>query len=305
LRDVITLDQSDVPSKRNAGETVTQDSACVPVPLALIDAADQAAFSFQKLGLYAASSIGIGSGGIIGGLYSAVKSADKFRLTQVSIANLMNDGVTPFNERLNMAQATMEKVNKLASEFALPAGDLMDLTKLVAPMIRTKNGMPDFTRATDLSRNLMKAAPTLGVGTGQVMGQFQNLIGGHTSMNDTLFQRLTADTKSMRGMRSQNFNALPEAKRIELLTKAMREFTADTSALKANVMTLSGQMQLLGDAFTSMFSILKPIGQTILNRYQKNSRSELRQVTNALKYYDHRPHTNRVERIYLKFQVVD
>ena len=210
--------------------------------------------------------MGLGKLGLLGALESAIHSSDKFRQSQISIANLMYDGTTPFIDRMNQAETIMGRINKLANEFALPSDEMMQMTKLIAPMLRNANGAPDFQLATDLSRNVLKAAPTLGVNPNMIMGQRQAMLGpvGSASRGDTLFQRLTADTKSMKGMSSQSFNAMPEAKRVNLLLKAMEELTKDTAALEANGRTLHGQITIFKNQMLSMFSVLKTIDDMIL-----------------------------------------
>lgn len=251
------------------GHAVTESGKLQSAVEGISDAAAHAQLKLQSIGVGFLSQFSAGGAGLLGALYTAIKASDKFRQSQISIANLMNDGVSTFDERLLRAAGTMDKINKLASEFALPADDLLALTKVVAPMIRHqgpggKIGAPDFNTAIDLSRNLMKAAPTLGVDTTQIMGEVQRAISGGASMNDTFFRRLIADTKTMHGMSSSGFNAMPETKRVETMTKALREFTSDASVLAANVKTLNGQMTLLKNNIGGVFSALRPIGDVLL-----------------------------------------
>jgi hypothetical protein len=228
----------------------------------LSNAADRALVDFSRLSGGIVAQFGLGAGGLAGTIMTAVKAADKFRMSQIAMANLMTSG--SFDERLAVASEHMEKINRLASEFALPADDLLMLTKLTAPMIRDKNGAPNFNSAIDLSRNLMKAAPTLGLDTSMVMGQLQRSIGGQASLNDTFFQRLVSDTRSMHGMSSQKFNSMDEHKRVETLRKALKEFTSDTRVLEANVRTLNGQWTLLKNNVAGATGVLSEIGKVVM-----------------------------------------
>lgn len=245
-----------------AGSDAIQDSA-----QRLSQSVDQSLGSLKQTAIGIATSLTIGQGGILGALYMAIKASDKFKTSQIAIANLM-DQKMPFVSRLQQAEGIMENINDLAQEFALPAEDLLSMTKLLAPMVRTHKvsgdaGAPDFATATDLARNLMKAAPTLGVDTGLIMGQMQRSIGGQASMGDTLFSRLVADTKTMRGMSSQKFNSMDEAKRIDTLRKAFKEFTSDTQVLEANTRTLSGQLRILSNYMSSTFSVMRSVGNVL------------------------------------------
>jgi hypothetical protein len=229
----------------------------------LSNSADQALMSFKTMSMGIVAQFGLGAGGIAGTLYTALKAADKFKLSQIAMANLMGQGMG-FDERMGIAAQHMEKITKFANKFGLPADDLLNLTKLTAPMMRDKKGNPNFNAAIDMSRNLMKAAPTLGVDTNLVAGQLQSAISGHASMGDTLFQRLVADTMEMKGQTSQSFNAQSEHKRIFMLRKALGEFTKDSQVLEANLNTLNGQMTVLRNNISSATGILSEIGQTVM-----------------------------------------
>lgn len=233
----------------------------------LSNSADNALIGFQRMGLGIVAQFGLGAGGVLGTFYTAIKAADKFKTSQLALANVMGNQGDSFADRMGMARDTMEHINKLAAEFALPADDLLQMTKILGPMLKSKGlAGVNFSNAIDISRSFLKSAPTLGVDPGLAMGQMQNAIGGHASMNDTLFQRLTGDTQTMKQYsgNTKAFNALPDAQRVEVLRKALSEFSKDTEVLAANVKTLRGQMQLLGDAISGTFSILKPIGQVLL-----------------------------------------
>lgn len=229
----------------------------------LSDSAGQALTSFQSMSAGIVAQFGLGAGGLAGTLYTALKAADKFKMSQIAMANLMGQGMG-FEERMGIAAQHMARINKFANEFGLPADDLLQLTKLTAPMMRDKSGAPDFNAAIDMSRNLMKAAPTLGVDPSMVAGQMQSAISGHASMGDTLFQRLVADTQTMKGQTSQSFNAQDEHKRILMLRKALGEFTKDTKVLEANVNTLNGQMTLLKNNISGATGVLSQIGSTLM-----------------------------------------
>ncbi len=231
----------------------------------LSSAADQALGSFQHLAVGIGAQMGLGAGGVAGSLYTAIKTADKFRTSQIALANIMNSQGSTFEERMMASEKIIGKVNKIASEFALPADDLLMMTKVLAPMLQSKGlGGQGFSNAIDLSRGLLKSAPTLGVDPGLVQGQMLRMIEGGASMGDTLFTRLISDTQAMGKFKdSKSFNALNEKDRFEVVKKALSEFSSDTKVLSANVMTLNGQMNMLKNSITGVSSVLVPIGRVI------------------------------------------
>lgn len=237
-------------------------------------AADGALVSFQKLGLGVAAQFGLGAGGVLGVLGTAIKSFDKFKQSQLALANVMGTSADPFAERMLAAATSMEKMRGMANEFGLPVDDLIQMTKLIGPMLnneRTKSGQglagPGFSTAIDMSRSLLKSAPTLGIDPGLVAGQMQSMISGHASMSDTLFQRLVSDTQAMAPFKesgSKGFNALDGAKRVEVMRKALAQFSKDADVLAGNVNTLRGQFTILSNQLTSSVSVLRSLGEALL-----------------------------------------
>lgn len=240
-------------------------------------AADNAHYAIQRIGVGLVAQMGLGEGGILGGLYQALKSADKFASTQRAFANVfltngMFKGANSFEDSMTAAADAMEKIRNTARQFSIPAGDLVNLTKLVSASLLT-HGLDDssLTKSIDLSRGVLKSAPVLGIDPGLVQGQLLDAVNGRASMGDTLFQRLMNETSAMKPYSGGNsrggagsFNALPAAKRVDVLTKSLLQFGSVSQIVTANALSMSGQLQRLSDNFTSMFSVLKPIGDALM-----------------------------------------
>lgn len=237
-------------------------------------AADGALMSFQKMGLGLVAQLGLGGGGLLGILGKSIQSFDKFKQSQLALANVMGTAADPFERKMSDAADVMARINKLANEFALPADELLAMTKVLGPMLNAKTDKqgrslagPGFSTAVDMGRNLLKSAPTLGVDPGLVQGQMLRMIEGQASMGDTLFTRLISDTKAMGQFRekgSKGFNALEAADRVKILSKALKEFASDSRILEANVNTLRGQFTLFQNSIMSSLSILRPLGEALL-----------------------------------------
>jgi hypothetical protein len=163
----------------------------------------------------------------------------------------LTGSIGTFQERMATSASIMEKINKLAQEFSLPSGDLLDMSKLLAATLVPKGlAGTNFGTAIDISRNFLKAAPTLGVDPGLAKGQLLDAIQGRASMGDTLFQRLMNETAAFKPFNKQGgpqaFNALPAPERVKLVGLALKQFASDMDVLKGNAMSLSGEMRRLG-----------------------------------------------------------
>lgn len=254
----------------------------------LSHAADQALFSFQKMGVGLVAQMGLGSGGVLGTLYEAIQASEKFNATQRKLANVflsnqdkIKGGPVSFLEAMEASNTIMSEINKKAKEFALPASALTNTVTAIAPALFNAGvAGPNLENAITMSRGLLKSAPTLGVDASMVQGQLLDLVMGRGSAGDTLSQRLMNETTAFRDILGPNaghgksgghgsssplaaFNALPAAKRVEVLNKALLQFGSNTEILTANAQSLTQQIQVLKDQFVGMYSILKPIGDSL------------------------------------------
>lgn len=249
----------------------------------LSGAADNALVSFQRMGIGMAAQFGIAEIGLFGIAKAAVMASDKFRMTQLAFANILSANkdvlvgpIDTFNDRLKIADNIMQSIGKAARDFSLDETALLQFTKMTAAMLVPKGlAGPNFKNSIDISRTLLKSAPTLGVQPWDIQNQLLEVIEGRAGGNNTLFRRLVSDTDVFKGMTGKgqgggsgfatNFNALPAQKRVELLSKALNQFAKDTDVLEGNVNTLSGQFQRLSTIITGpISSIFKPLGDVLL-----------------------------------------
>jgi hypothetical protein len=247
----------------------------------LSSAADDALISFQKLGAGIAFNMGLGSGGILSIIKVAVQSADKFQQSQLSFANLISANqehlvgpIDTFNQRLAVSSKIMSDIAKQAQEFALPTGPMVEMTKTLAAIL-TPKGLAgnNFSTAIDMSKNLLKSAPNLGIDPNEVQGQLLRAIEGGASLGDTLFRRLASETSAFREIPggskggSKAFNALDAAKRVDILGRALAQFASDTDVLSGRVNTISGQLQRLAQLVSPLeyvTNIFRPLGEVLV-----------------------------------------
>lgn len=235
-------------------------------------AADNALFSFQRLGAGIVASMGLGTGGLLGGLGLALQVSDKFAQSQRDIANIISanaGGTLSWADALATAENTMASINKKAQEFSLSTTDMLATTKQLGAVLLSHGlDTTGLGKSVELSRQFLKSAPTLGVDAGQSSQQLVRAILGDASGNDTLFNRLTGETTALKPFGgaggTKAFNALEPAKRLDLLTKGLAQFSSNVNYVRGNAMSLSGEMRRFGETIKGTFSILKSVGDVIM-----------------------------------------
>lgn len=243
------------------------------------EAADQAHYSIQRIGMGLVAQTGLGTGGFLGGIWAAIKAADKFEATQRQIANIMlsnklYEGPNAFKEAMNEASISLEHMREVANKFSLPSGDLVQFSKLVGATL-VAHGLDNsrLEKSINLSRGFLKSAPTLGIDPGLAQGQLLDAVMGRANMGDTLFQRISNETQAMKPYQgtagAKAFNALPAAQRLDVLTKSLTQFGSVTEIVDENAKSLTSQLQRFKDNIVGMFTILRPIGKAIMDPIKK------------------------------------
>lgn len=241
--------------------------------------AEEATASLTYLGGSFLSSMGLsipGMGGSLLGFFgTAAQAAEKAQDSALTFANIiaankdkLTGPINSFNDRLRISERIMLNIGEQAREFALPEMDLLNMTKLLSvPLINKGLAGKDMDVAIDIGRNLLKAAPSLQLHPAEIEGQLMRLMEGAASSQDTLFRRLAMDTDAMRPFLgkggAQKFNTKDAAERVDLLRRALGQFTADVNVVKMRTESLTAQIQVLKDQLTGVNSVLIPLGRQI------------------------------------------
>lgn len=273
--------------KFEIGHAMTSSKTLTSAVEDLSLAADQALFSFQKMSMGLVAHLGLGSGGVLGTLYEAIQASEKFEATQRKLANIFMSnqgkiagGPISFMEAMSASNDIMSEIQRKAREFALPVTPLANMTALLgAPMFGAGAGGNNLAPAIDIARGVLKSAPVLGVDANQAQSEVVSMILGRGNIQDQFVNRIVADTDVFRKLLGGNaghggghgqhggalgaFNALSVDKRVKVLTEALLQFASSTEIVEANAKSLTQQMQVLRDTFSGMFSILRPIGESI------------------------------------------
>lgn len=249
------------------GSAVAQSNKLTSAVDGISEAADRTLLNFQRLSFGIISNFLSGpGGGILGVLFTAIQASDTFAQSQIGLANVLGRQAGSFAERMDFAARKMAEINRIAKDFALPSKDLVNITKVLTPVLRQKlSPTAAINKSIELGRFFLKAAPTLNVDPGLAIGQLQRAVLGFASAGDPLFRILTADTKAMNEFVGQSklFNKLPLAERVQKLVLAFKEFGNDAKVLAAITNSVSGQMRIIKEQFAGMFSVLRPLGDVL------------------------------------------
>ena len=239
-------------------------------------AADNAVHSVKGLGASFVTHMGLGAGGIVGFLINAIKSSEKFAQSQRNLSNILlanrdhlKMGGLGFHKALELSSQVMDQILTKAQRFGLDPNELLDQSKMIAPMLINK-GMDDqtMTRSVDIARGLLKSAPTLGLDPSNLQGQLIRLVEGNADMNNTLFLRLMSEAGDVfkeHGIAgSKTYNALGKkdpVAMIKALDAALYKFGNNAEILDANMRSVTGQLRIMGAMLHGQFSIFKGIGE--------------------------------------------
>ena len=254
----------------------------------LSNSVDNAIINFQRLGIGVVANLGMGGGGLLGIITKSVSAFEDFRNAQLTFVNSISANrekligpIDTFNEKLLVSGIILKDIGKVAREFALPEKELVNMTKLLAPMLIPEGlAGANFKGAIDLSRKFLKAAPSFGIAPEESTFQLQSAVGGRALQSQTFFQRLTVETKAMREFAGQTekFNKLAPDKRFRLVNEALDQFSKDVDVLTGRTELISAQFERIKNVFVGVNGALLPLGE-LLNKLGVNF---LKQIESAI-----------------------
>lgn len=243
----------------------------------LSSAADNAVNSVARMGISYAMTFSGASGGILGILGNAIKSSDKFRSTQIELANTMVSNqmtiagsVITFNEALIQSDLIMGKIVKKSRDFGLSPDAFTSQVKFFNNMLAPKGlAGTNLSESIEIARVSMKAAPALGVSNEQAISGILSGISGQLSRNTQFGTRLFMESgKSIEdatGIKNlKEFNKAKPEKRIRALIVGLDKLAGSADAVNARADTLGSRLMQMRDVFTGVGSILKPLGDVVM-----------------------------------------
>lgn len=263
---------------------------------------DEAVASVSNLGLKYIMSFSGATGGILGLLGNAIKSADKFKSIQVELANtmvqnkmLMGGGVISFNDALVQSDHILTGIVNKASKFGLSPDALATQVKFFNNMLAPKGlAGNNLSNSIELARVSMKAAPALGVSEQQSISGIMSGISGQLSKQTQFGTRLFMEAgdviKSTTGIKNlKEFNKAKPAKRIEALIKGLDKLAGSSQAVEARTKTVTGSIQALyqslsgiGSAFLDLGRVVQPFVVEVIQAVTKYINTDGKKIVNQV-----------------------
>jgi len=245
--------------------------------------ANEALFSLKRLGIGLVADFGLGASSLLGILGQALKTSDNFTKSQLGITTLisanmenLSGNVSTLNDRLLISRSILKDISEDAAKFNIPEQQLFEFTKLVGGFLLPKGlAGANLGQARSFSRNLLKAAPTLGVNPQFAGAQALRAIEGRAGGENVLFRRLAAETqvfaekfKTATNV-AKAFNKLPLKERFQLLNEGLGQFTKDLALINLQAQTFDRLFTRLRDLFVGLNGILKPLGDVLSGPIKK------------------------------------
>lgn len=238
-------------------------------------AAETAQMKLMSLGASFMTEMGLGYLSVGAVILNAFKASEKFYQTQLKLSNVMLGsglfkGENGFQESMLASADAMERMKRASREFALPAGAMVETSLGVGAALVNKHlDDSSLSKSVDLSRQYLKSAPILlqGQDPTSYIPQLIGAISGRADIGGTLIQRLIDETGAMGKFKGAGgigkFNAMKDADRLDLLTKALAQFSGQGKVVAAMAKSLTGELQRLKDNLFGVFGVFNKIGDTL------------------------------------------
>lgn len=235
-------------------------------------AANQALLDIKRVGVGLIANLGLFQSGFFGFIYQAVQSSEKFEQSQRNLANifLANSKLFKsinFNSAMNLSENMMNEIGTKGFKFGIDPNALADQVKIIAPMLLAKGKDDPMTlhNSMEIARGLLKSAPTLGIDPGNLGMQLIDMVSGKADGNNTLFNRLVADTSAFKNAgvtNSKSFNTMEPKRQLQVFMDAITEFGNNAEVVDGNMKSVNNQMSIFRNLLLGQFSIFKSIGKT-------------------------------------------
>ena len=237
---------------------------------------DDAIFGVARLGMAYAKNFLTGGAGFLGFMGAAIKSSEKFRSTQIELANTMlankfsdESGILDFNRAMGVSETIMKNISKEAKKANLTTMELAGSAKLFANFLAPKGlAGKNMEKAVELARVSVKAGAALNIDQSSVQQQIANAIGGNLSKGTLFGSRLFAESGDVLqgdfGIGGiKEFNKAAKKVRVDALIAGLNKLAGGMDIIKARSQSLTQRMFRLRDSILGVDSILKPLGDTL------------------------------------------
>jgi len=228
---------------------------------------------FKYMFTSSALSLTGGQAGIVGVLKNAVTATNDFYEAQRKLATVMTGNakffqnpIKDFNRNMEISKHLLSDMIKEARRFGIGVGDFIGTFNTLNPFLIPQGAAgKNFEQSRKLSRNLLMGSDIMGLSPGEAQWQLQTLVQGNlVNPNQSLFQALKQEAPEVFGNISpRGFNQLKMAQRVDKINKAFDKFLSNSDVLEARMNDVNTQVRILRDNFSSMGSVLKPLGDVL------------------------------------------
>lgn len=238
---------------------------------------DQAIFGAFRLGKAYAVNFLTGGGGVLGLLGSAITSSQKFRSTQIELANTMVQNgfkiggqMASFNDSLYIADGIMGEIIKKGNKFVISPTALAESTKLFGAILAPKGlAGQNMENAIELSRVAIKGTPALGIDENQARTGIFSALAGQLQKGSG-FERILLEAgdvikKVSNGAITdvKSFNKASAGLRLKALIAGLDKLAGSSAAVNARGSLLINKLMFIKEQFIGIGSVLKPFGDTL------------------------------------------
>lgn len=223
--------------------------------------------NFLASGLVA--HLGFGSGGLLSVLTKSIQLSEEndrqalnFANTITSNMRVLTGTIDTFNNRLETSQMILDNISNVAIKFALPSAELANMSNLLATPLAQHNKLgKNFEGSIDMSKNLMLGAGANGINMQAAGESLYRALSDRMPLHGQLFARLqqTNAFKDAHVTQQQQLQVMDPSKKIDLLSKALKDLAMNSDAVNYRINSLKGQFTILQD----LLSKLRPLGEAL------------------------------------------
>lgn len=243
---------------------------------ALSNSVGNAISSVSALGVGFVAQFSGATGGILGILGNAISASDKFRRSQIELANtivsnkmLIGGATANFEDALKASDRIMTSIVEKAQKLRIDPAAFVEQTKMFSNILGAKGlAGKDLSQASELARVSLKAAPALGVSNDQAQSGILAGVSGQLSANTQFGRRLFLESGkeilASTGIKNlKEFNKAIPLKRVQALIAGLDKLAGSSLVVAERAKTIDAALNNFISLFRGVGSILKPLGDAI------------------------------------------
>ncbi len=236
-----------------------------------LDTASQSAVN--SLGFFAhglIAHLGLGSGGLLSILTKSIQLSQEFQVNQLGFVNsfssnmkFLTGDINNFNEKLGTSGTIMEDIQGISAKFGIPSTQLAEMTQKLAPPLAQRGKLgKNYAGGIDMAKNIMIGAESMQMNPQVLSDSILGALSGQ-GLHGKAFARLvnTNAFQESHIKTQQGLMSMAPVKKMELLSKALKDLAMDTDSLAYRMNTIDKQIVSLKESLAPIF---KTIGDAIV-----------------------------------------